>query len=146
MRVITEEQREVERTRSREYRKKNPEKVRDGYERWRNSHREMVHAQNKRWREAHPAYNRERQLSQYGMTIADFDGISELSGGRCWICDGLEKLQVDHDHATGEVRGLLCHKCNKTLGLFNDDPKLFMSALKYLNGGNLEGLWGRTKI
>ena len=127
------------------YREKYPDRVRENQRKWRNEHRDALHAQGRRWREAHPTYAREKQLSQYGITIADFEEISEISGGRCWICDSLEKLQVDHNHKTGAIRGFLCHKCNKTLGLFNDDPKLFTRAFKYLSGGNLEGLWGRTK-
>lgn len=53
--------------------------------------------------------------------------------GRCAIC--LEKpktLRVDHDHATGVLRGLLCHNCNVGLGQFYDAPALLRRAAKYL--------------
>lgn len=42
------------------------------------------------------------------------------------------KLVVDHDHATGKVRGLLCHNCNRALGLLHDNPVTINNALEYL--------------
>jgi hypothetical protein len=41
-------------------------------------------------------------------------------------------LAIDHDHVTGDIRGLLCHACNVALGLLNDDPELLEAAAGYL--------------
>jgi hypothetical protein len=55
---------------------------------------------------------------------------------RCAICftdfDGI-KPQVDHNHMTNKIRGLLCGKCNKAVGLLQDDPEIVQSAVRYLS-------------
>jgi hypothetical protein len=52
--------------------------------------------------------------------------------GRCLICAEATTLAVDHDHRTGEVRGLLCSLCNRALGHFRDAPVLCERAALYL--------------
>jgi hypothetical protein len=44
----------------------------------------------------------------------------------------VKRLAKDHDHSTGEWRGLLCHRCNMAIGLFADDPDLLSAAIRYL--------------
>lgn len=57
----------------------------------------------------------------------------ELQDGKCAICkEPMDQSYIDHDHETGEVRGLLCHRCNSGLGFFNDDPQRLLAALEYL--------------
>lgn len=65
-----------------------------------------------------------------GVTVAEVAAIRAL--GKCAICGTTEKLRVDHCHASGSLRGLLCDSCNKGLGFFKDDPKRLRAALRYL--------------
>ena len=56
-------------------------------------------------------------------------------GETCFVCGSkpkTRKLHVDHDHATGEVRGLLCYRCNRGLSWFSDNPALLWRAANYL--------------
>jgi hypothetical protein len=74
----------------------------------------------------------------YGISYEEYSFLEEKQGGVCYICgkDGSDKrvarLSVDHCHTTSKVRGLLCPKCNKALGLFNDDTSLLQNAISYL--------------
>ena len=55
--------------------------------------------------------------------------------GLCAICQTqLEESNIDHDHTTGEVRGLLCTPCNLGIGMFKDNPDVLNRAIRYLGG------------
>jgi hypothetical protein len=78
----------------------------------------------------------------YGITLEHYQQLLEEQDAKCKICDSegfvmnkdrhKVKLVVDHDHLTGKVRGLLCHNCNRALGLFKDNPRIIESAVNYL--------------
>ncbi|GAB2467342.1 hypothetical protein GCM10027265_15800 [Jatrophihabitans fulvus] len=72
---------------------------------------------------------------RYGITEADFDDMLAEQGGVCAICREAPAAHVDHDHATGRVRGLLCFNCNGALGQFRDRADLMMLAVHYLERG-----------
>ena len=88
--------------------------------------------------------NRRAQYKRkYGITVDEYEARLAAQDGRCAICrrtPGAEaasgrfaELFVDHDHATGAVRGLLCHGCNAGVGLLGDDPARLLAAADYLS-------------
>lgn len=78
----------------------------------------------------------------YGIDDKELQKMKEEQNNRCYLCnsDGFligknnhtEKLAVDHCHETGKVRKLLCHNCNRALGLFKDNPELMRKAADYV--------------
>jgi hypothetical protein len=80
-------------------------------------------------------YSPEKRLAQvYGLSPQDYDAMLAEQEGVCAICKTRpdKPLFVDHSHATGKVRGLLCRPCNFSLGFMRDDPRLTAAATKYL--------------
>ena len=85
--------------------------------------------------DAHPGRRRKYALKEYyGMTLAQFDAIRDAQGGVCAVCQEpfIKIPHVDHCHATGTVRGLLCIGCNTGLGQFKDDPERMEAAASYI--------------
>ena len=78
----------------------------------------------------------------YGITWEDYQNILREQNGVCAICGQLETatrgkskialLSVDHNHITGKIRGLLCHRCNCALGYLNESSKLALNLIKYI--------------
>jgi hypothetical protein len=79
-----------------------------------------------------------RLAKKYGMTLEEYDLRSNEQGGACAICKVRADLHVDHCHVTGEVRGLLCRRCNVGLGFFADDIDRVQAAASYLLGQRLK--------
>ena len=73
---------------------------------------------------------------RYGIGDDEVDAMIEAQAQLCPICRRPlgAKPHVDHDHASGEVRGLLCFTCNVGLGNFSDDPERLERAAIYLRG------------
>ena len=82
--------------------------------------------------------NRKWLAGRYGLTTDELDEIIQASCGRCALCDmqfsSGRDAQIDHCHAVGAVRGLLCSQCNVGLGAFRDRPELLRKAAAYLEG------------
>lgn len=92
-------------------------------------------------------YNQERWLKvrdskphlkyDYGMTLEDYNKMYDSQNGCCFTCGThqsllAQSLNVDHDHKTGKVRGLLCIKCNSALGLVDDNIETLYNLINYL--------------
>lgn len=77
-----------------------------------------------------------RLRDNFGMTWEDYKQMERKQKSKCAICgEGpteRTRLTVDHDHVTGKIRGLLCHRCNLVIGRMEDNPKLLTSAAAYL--------------
>ena len=111
---------------------------------WRDENIEKVKKSRKKTYEK----NRERYVNitrkgqvkrKYGLSMEEYEIIAENQNYRCAICNKHKNnnkkgynLAIDHSHITGEVRGLLCSKCNLALGGFEDNEELLLNALLYL--------------
>lgn len=97
--------------------------------RWRQ--RDKVHARN--------VIQNGIRRRRYGIDEQTFLLMLDAQGRGCAICrceldpsSNTRKIHVDHDHATGRVRGILCHGCNSALGLLKEDVAIFAAAIRYL--------------
>ena len=77
------------------------------------------------------------------MTLPEFEEMFNAQGRSCAICGtvdfGPRGPQIDHCHATGAVRGILCVNCNNGLGRFGDDPALLRRAADFLDSLSRSG-------
>lgn len=80
--------------------------------------------------------------AKYGIEPEDYERMLVKQGGGCAVCGATEadqlsrRLHVDHDHATGRVRGLLCGPCNHAIGKAGDDPERLRRMAAYLEAVN----------
>ena len=79
-------------------------------------------------RQDNAAYFRRR----YGLTREDVQQMRDAQRDLCAICGDPSPGHLDHDHATGSVRQLLCQRCNHALGLFRDEPRFLRAAADYV--------------
>lgn len=83
----------------------------------------------------------------YGMTVEAFEALWETQGGKCAVCGvalSMDKFgyAIDHNHNTGDIRGLLCSNCNTGIGLLKDSPHILQAAHAYLT---TQGHYGRAE-
>lgn len=92
-------------------------------------HRENKQRQAKRAHEL-------KMAKTYGLKPGEYELLRKSQRGVCVICQratgARKRLAVDHNHKTGEVRGLLCGVCNSMLAHVRDDPMVFYRAAEYL--------------
>jgi len=121
--------------------KRRAKKLKAAYRRYYRKHRNKMLLKNQKWVKANYQYTLEyrRRISlikEFGISLEQYNATLKQQKGVCAICrkkcKSGRRLAVDHCHKTGMNRGLLCSKCNRGLGLFNDSPKLLLAAIKYL--------------
>ena len=77
-------------------------------------------------------------MNRYGITSEEKENLLRLQGGKCAICPRTEAggrhnvFHVDHCHKTGKVRGLICDRCNRAIGLLDDCEQNCIRASQYL--------------
>ena len=81
-------------------------------------------------------HRRKRNLkTKYGISVEEYDQMFKQQNGVCFICSSPpthRRLNVDHNHTTGQVRKLLCDKCNMALGLLEEDTNRLEKVRRYL--------------
>lgn len=126
---------EIKRKYDKEYRKLNKHKYKEYY----NMNRDIINANQRRSKkDKHRKYNLK---NNYNITIEDYNIMFKEQEGKCSICkrhqsEFKKSLCVDHNHETGEIRGLLCSKCNLVLGNAEDNINILNNAIQYLTQHN----------
>ena len=129
--MVTPEQRKVYRAR---WRAKNKGRIAEAQRRYREKWPEKLREKRRQvWRDWNKAKG--RYLGRYGIDIAAYNALLAQQLGLCAICrnpPAKKRLGVDHDHATGRVRGLLCDSCNVGIGRLGDTLAGVERAASYL--------------
>ena len=139
-------------TKNKEYtyrwREKYPERYNSYMRKWRKDNPDKQQAISKR------SYNKVKDLdstrkihrkahlkANFGLTLEEYDMRLSSQNGVCAICGNpetslrrgsIKSLDVDHNHETGQIRGLLCSACNASLGLMREDPARLEAMIRYI--------------
>lgn len=73
---------------------------------------------------------RDKKSRHHGLTQSEAQAMKRSA--KCEICGSIEDLKIDHDHASGAIRGVLCHHCNVAIGHMRDSPERLRAAADYL--------------
>lgn len=127
--------REKTRAASRAWRAANPEQVKANNEAWRARH--TSEELSNRDREAYRRYRRALHINKkFGLSTEQYEAMLVVQNRCCALCPQpdlpAKRLAVDHDHKTGKIRALLCDRCNRGIGFFDEDPTRLRIAADYL--------------
>lgn len=132
------------------YRKKyfqeNPNKRREYHKKWRDKNKEYVINKAKKYKKRNPIkikfLNQRYWLKKaFNLTIEDYNNLLKNQGNKCAICktkfkklteQNIDRLCIDHNHKTEQIRGLLCTQCNLAIGNLKEKIQYFKNAIKYL--------------
>ena len=148
------------------WREANPEKMKAAHQRWNATHKEQnaqTHREYRQknqdrvrgwkddWYEKHP--ERKKSIDRntyfkrkYGITLEEYERMKQERNNKCDICGNEcnktsvngKRIEpcVDHNHKTNELRGMLCSRCNRTLGLVGEEERLLTKMIAYLTRGS----------
>lgn len=130
---------------SRERYKKNREIILTQCSVYYESNREEILERKKKYTKRNKEKKRIYRLEKkFNITETELQNILDSQRGCCEICgdsllypDSVRSYAVDHNHETGEVRGLLCGNCNTALGLIKEDKRIAYSLIKYIEKYNV---------
>jgi hypothetical protein len=115
--------------------RENPRPTIERVMRWQKANREQYQARQREYVESgkKSISNRKSHLKRkYGLTLEAFDDLLASQGGGCAVCGRTDADNVDHDHVTGRVRGILCFNCNVAIGHVAEDEDRLVALMAYL--------------
>lgn len=106
---------------------------------WGKKNRERETENARKWRKANSRRHLGNVLKlKFGLSVEAYEKMFKGQNGCCAICKEMNldgrRLAVDHNHHTGKIRGLLCNRCNRGLGLMRDSIEILHQAADYLEG------------
>jgi len=120
-----------------EYRKLNKEKKKEYDKLYRQKNKEKIKEQKKLQYDYLKVKDKDLKR-KYNISLDDYNKMLLEQEGKCWTCSMKAEdekgkvLVVDHNHLTGEVRGLLCNRCNTAIGLLQESQETIAKVSKYL--------------
>lgn len=140
-----EEKKEELKEYKKRYNLKNKDIIKERRKEYYQQNKEVIKERVSNYRKENPYKIREAQLKcKFGIDLDEYTDLLIKQDNKCAICKSDDTgridhkyFHVDHDHKTGNVRGLLCSKCNSAIGLLNDDVGILKNAINYLNKINV---------
>ena len=104
---------------------------------WRAANPEKCRAYSRKWYALRPDRQQTAHLRRkYNLTIQQRQSLLDTQGGKCASCGGTlfggQQTHIDHNHQTGQVRGILCHGCNTALGLLGESVERIYALASYV--------------
>lgn len=109
------------------------------HHKWHKENKDSVSQQKKQYYADNPEAKQRKmfrdRINRYGLSESEYNDLIDSQASLCAICQepvSYYGAHIDHCHSTNRVRGLLCGKCNRGLGMFNDNTELLNKAKEYL--------------
>jgi len=130
-----EEHKEHMKERKKKWYEQHKDKIKEQRKKWYEDHKE----QSKKWYKDHKEERKKYHIThQYGLSLQEYNEILLKQNYKCAICgkpldlENRKHTNIDHDHMTGVIRGILCNYCNSVLGYAFDNPDILQNAQDYI--------------